>query len=297
MLKNKFLSSDIPYKSNFGGMKDLFVTNTPIEWHPKVIEHLAPIRDISPYSARNSSKGALVKETFAVFDAVRKGLPVDSLRQAVLHGEIFLKTSYETRKSIWKLLRYRYLSVCPEWISSSLASATENGIHTADFLSLTYLYYALRDRLTCDFIVGPVWQKWQAGITSIDRNDFLFFLNQISTEQPQIKKWRESTRKKLASNALSAMRDFGLLKGTRIKHIQRPAVSMETVYSLVCILFAEGREGKAIIEAPEWHLFLWKEADISNALVRLAQKKWIRFEKGGHTVILQLIRLPEANNE
>lgn len=278
-------------------MKDIFVANSPIECHSTVFEHLAQIRDISPCSARNSSKGALVNETFAVFSAVRKGLPLDSLRQAILHGEIFLKTSYETRKSIWKLLRYRYLSICPEWISSSLASATENGIHTADFLSLAYLYYALRDRLTYEFIVGPVWEKWQSGITSIDRNDFLLFLNQISEEQPQIKKWRESTRKKLASNALSAMRDFGLLKGTRIKHIQRPTISLETVYSLVCILFAEDREGKAIIEAPEWHLFLWKEADISNALVHLAQKKWIRFEKGGHTVILQLIRLPETYHE
>lgn len=278
-------------------MKDVLQTNSAVEYHSQVLEHLALIKDSSPYSARNSSKGALVKETFAVFNAVRKGLTLDFLRQAILHGEIFLKTSYETRKSIWKLLRYRYLSVCPEWITSSLASATEKGIHSSDFLSLAYLYYVVRDRLTYEFIVGPVWEKWQSGVTSIDRNDFLFFLNQISEEQPQIKKWRESTRKKLASNALSAMRDFGLLKGTRIKHIQCPAVSLETVYGLLCILFAEGREGKAIIEAPDWRLFLWKEADISNALVHLAQKKWIRFEKGGHTVILQLIRLPEAYHE
>lgn len=285
---------DIKESNSFYGMNELITTTDSIS---TTQEYFGQIRDVLPYSARNSSKGALVKETFAVFSAVRKGIPLDSLRHAILHGEIFLKTSYETRKSIWKLLRYRYLSVCPEWISSSLASATESGIHTADFLSLAYLYYALRDRLTYEFIVGPVWKKWQAGITSIDRNDFLFFLNQISDEQPQIKKWRESTRKKLASNALSAMRDFGLLKGTRIKHIQRPAISLESAYRLVCILFAEGREGKAIIEAPEWRLFLWKEADILNTLVHLAQKKWIRFEKGGHTVILQLIRLPETYNE
>lgn len=263
-------------------------------FYPLDFEQVRKIRDSSSYSARNSSKGALVKEIFAVFNAVRRGHPLDSLRQAILHGEIFLKTSYETRKSIWKLLHYRYLSICPDWISSSLSSTTEKGMHSADFLSLAYLYYALRDRLTYEFIVGPVWEKWQAGITSIDRNDFLFFLNQISEKQPQIKKWHESTRKKLASNALSAMRDFGLLKGTRIKHIQRPAVSLETVYNFLYILFAEGKVGKVIIEAPDWRLFLWKEADISNALVHLAQKRWIRFEKGGHTVILQLVRSPEV---
>ncbi|OHB68626.1 MAG: hypothetical protein A2W17_10560 [Planctomycetes bacterium RBG_16_41_13] len=278
-------------------MRDVLQINPTIEHNSQALEQLSLIRDSSPYSSRNSSKGSLVKETLAVLKAVKKGFPLNSLRQSVLHGRIFQKTSCETRKSIWRLIRYRYLSVCPEWISSSLVSAIENGIQSEDFLSRVYLYYALRDRLTYDFIAGTVWEKWQAGVTSIDRNDFLLFLNQISVEQPHIKEWRESTRKKLAGNTLSAMRDFGLLKGTRIKHIQRPAVSPETVYCLLCILFAEGKEGRTILESLDWRLFLWKESDISNALVHLAQKKWIRFEKGGHTVILQLIRPLETYHE
>lgn len=258
------------------------------------MQSLAHLRDLSPFSSRNISKGALIKENYALFCAVRKGLSLFNVRQAILSGEIFQKSSYETRNRIWDTIHYRYLSVCLEWIGNSLAVATEKGMQSPDFLSLAYLYNVLRDRLTFEFVTGPIWKRWQEGLTNIDRGNFISFLAPVAEEFPHVKKWRESSKEKLASNALSPLRDFGLLRGKQIKHIQRPSVTPETTYHLLCVLVAEGKEGIAITEAPDWRLFLWTEADISNALNDLSQRKWIRFEKAGQTVILQLIRIPEV---
>jgi len=82
------------------------------------------------------------------------------------------------------------------------------------------------------------------------------------------------------------------LKGAVNKSIQRPSIGLEAAYHLLCILIAEGNEGRAVIGAKDWQLFLWTEVDVIDALNRMAMKKWIRFERSGPTTILELVRLP-----
>ena len=175
-----------------------------------------------------------------------------------------------------------------------MAAASKAGSESSEFLSLAYLYFTLRDKTTYDFIIGPIWRNWQANITSIGPEDFHTYLNDLDrTRLPRSRIGELSTRNKMASITLTALRDFGLLKGKATKHIQRPPVADETVYHLLAILWAEGKRGSAILDSPDWHIFLWTEADVASALSRLAQKHWIRFERGGQTVILEMIRMPE----
>jgi hypothetical protein len=47
----------------------------------------------------------------------------------------------------------------------------------------------------------------------VSRDDVLDFLADYESQDALVKKWRESTRKKLAGNVLSALRDFGILTG------------------------------------------------------------------------------------
>jgi hypothetical protein len=259
------------------------------------VGQLREIRDRSAASTRNTSKGALLKEAFTVFSAVRAGLPLANVRQAIMNGEVLQKTAFHTKRTIWNALKHRYLGVGADWIGRSLAASTKEGLQSPDYLSLAYLYFALRDRLIFDFVTGPIWDRWRRQSTSVDRADYLSFLDQQAETFSEVKKWHESTRKKLAGNTLSSLRDFGLLKGTQRKQIRRVTVAPETVFHLLAILTAEGLEGRAILEAPDWGLFLWSETEVSNALGELAQMNWIRFERGGRTVILQMIRVPEVS--
>ena len=98
----------------------------------------------------------------------------------------------------------------------------------------------------------------------------------------------ESTRKKLAGNVLSALRDFGVLSGVQRKVLQRPIVPPEVALHLCRLLHAEGLRGRSLLEAPDWRLFLWEPHDISMALAQLAQRGEIQFERSGRTVILEI---------
>lgn len=256
---------------------------------------LARLRDIGGFSSRNTSKGALLKEAFHLFKAMREsGFTQVELRERALRGQMFPRASYENRQRIWDSIHYRYFAPGLAWIPAGLGAATAAGANSPDFVSLAYLYFALRDRLTFDLVTRPIWERWRARSLSLSVTDVLEFLEHESDHHPAVKKWRPSTRTKLAQSILAALRDFGVLRGIYAKQIQRPVVSPETVFHLLCVLLAEGHHGRAVIEAPDWRLFLWSEDDAAKALADLAQRRWIRFERGGRTVILECIRLAKV---
>ena len=258
----------------------------------QTLTNLTEARDTSPFSSRNTSKGALIEETHAVFTAINRGLPPAQAKDAILEGKVLRKASFETRRKIMNAICHRYFWPHSEWSLQCLAKATESGMRSPMFLSLAYLYYALRDRLTFEFVVGPIWEKWRNQSTNLTQAEVLQFMEELAVSEGQIRKWRESTRAKLASNTLTALREFGLLRGIYSKQIQTPVIAPETTFHLLCILLAEGQDGRAIVEARDWRLFLWSESEAAQALGDLSQKRWIRFEKSGRTVILELLRQP-----
>jgi hypothetical protein len=255
---------------------------------------LARIREVGNYSSRNASKGAMLPELFRLINSIQGTYSRSQAKDLIFVDNIFNKNTFENRRAVWNRLNHRYFNICSGWIVPNLVKAAGAGIHSAEFLSLSYLYYALRDRTTHDFVVSTIWKKWEAGLTNINSRDFMEFIIISLGEALEIKNWRETTRDRLAKNTLAALRDFGLLGGSAIKHIQRPTISTETTYHLLSILWAEGKRGISILEAPDWKLFLWNDTDTTNALVRLAQLGWIKFERGGQTVILDLVRVPEG---
>src|SRR5204862_3492012 len=81
------------------------------------------IRDTGPYSARNSSKGALIAEAGRVFQALHDGLTVPEVRHRVLEGTLLVQRSRFTRERIWDALHHRYLAHHVAWIIHDLTRA------------------------------------------------------------------------------------------------------------------------------------------------------------------------------
>ena len=181
------------------------------------VESLSPltrVRDTGDYSSRNTSKGALLKEAFTLFSAMREdGLNSDELREIALRGQMFPGASYENRQRIWDNLHYRYFAPNVPLISAGLAAATTAGANSPNFLSLAYLYFSLRDRLTFDVVTRLIWERWRGRSLAISVADALDFLDRESQNHPAVRKWSPSTRTKLAQSILAALRDFGVLRG------------------------------------------------------------------------------------
>jgi len=245
------------------------------------------IRDLGPYSARNTSKGALVFEAGQIFGALAGGRTVIETRDDVLAGRLLSQRSRNTRKSIWTRLHYRYLTHRTDWIITAFVEALDVGVQSRRFLTLLYLHYALRDRLTHDFVTEVLWHKGYHSRPRVSRNDVLDLLDRKAENHPEIRRWSETSRVKLAGSVLTALRDFGVLEGIQKKFLVRPTLPILTAKHLLRILIAEGNRGREVLENPTWRLFMLTEQEVAKTLAELAQESDVHFEKVGTTVVLQ----------
>lgn len=255
---------------------------------------LDQIRDNGVLSSRLSSKGPLINESYLILRAYTEGVGIRDFRDAVVHGQILPHSSYHTRRTIWNHVYRRYFKHGNEWVIKSLKESTNNGKNSREFLSLAYLYYVLRDRFPFYFITERLWSIWKHKTIAIGVNDVLDFLVDISDDFIEVTHWRESTRRKLAQNTIRSLTAFEVLKGVKNKVIQQPSISDEAVFHLFCVLWDEGYRGKQLIEAPDWHMFLFNEDNASYMLNKLSMRGWIGFEKSGSTVMIDLKRKHEV---
>src|ERR1700678_1266670 len=134
-------------------------------------EVLSRVREIAP-SARNTvGGGALLRELFEVCMAINRGADRSDLKGQITRSEIVRKSAIQSRERIWRALRHRYFTPECDWCSRSLSEASTDGASAPGFISLAYLYFALRDRLTFTFVTDVVWQKWGQRSTVIGRDD------------------------------------------------------------------------------------------------------------------------------
>jgi hypothetical protein len=248
---------------------------------------LAQMREQAPVSSRNTSTGALLHELYLLFNS-REEISPELIKEAIIVENRLHKNSYEMRRKAWLAVNHRYLAAAPQWVGKALMDAAAAGNQSPDFVSLAYLYFALRTRLAFLFVTRCVWEQWQAGRTHLSHRDAVRFIYELAEEEVQVRNWHEATKKRMASMLLSSLRDFGVLKGKQTRHIQRPSVALNAAYHLLCVLVAEGKSGLEIIRDPAWRLFLWREADVSQALAQLDQLGAVQFEKSGQTVMLRL---------
>jgi hypothetical protein len=246
-------------------------------------------RDLGFPSARTSSKGALIVETHAVFRALAGGASERDVKGKCLSGALVRKSARLTRMRIWDAINWRFFAWGPAgWIVADLErAAMESSRPSPTFVGLVYLHYARRDRLTFDFVTTHVFGNWITGRRTVRPEQVVRFAAERYGPDA-LGRLRESTRKKVAGNVLSALRDFGVLKGTVRKRIEQPALTSATALHLCRVLYEGGLRGRQLTDGADWRLFLLRPREVTTTLANLARAGVIRFEQAGRTVILEL---------
>ena len=243
------------------------------------------IRDTGPYTTRNTSKGALIDETGRIVGALEADLSLGEARRRALDGGLLAQRARDTRKRIWRLVHYRLLSHRTSWVLADLKQTHGRGIYSEEFVSLLYLHYALRDKLTFDFVTQVLWDQWRRGERSVSSEDLLSLLDRASAEQPQVSRWSTSSRQKLGTGILAALRDFGVLSGKVRKTVSRPPLPAGTAGHLCRLLMQEGLRGNGVLNAVDWRLFLRTPDEVGEMFVLLGQKGLIHYERAGGTIV------------
>lgn len=246
------------------------------------------IREHDRYSFRNTIRAGCIHECWLFLNELAKGANGEKVRRDLADGVILGKYAYSTRMALWKIFRTRYFNISCPWVRSELILASQYGPESPEFISLLYLYFILRDKLAFEFVVDAIWTKWLTHDLAIGSEDCGLFLMKLSQESELRPKITAESKGKLIRNTVSTLQDFGLVTGTKHRTISRPPVVPRTAFHLVRLLNNEGLSGKEIIEAKDWRIFLWDQQDVARMLTKLSQEKWIRYEKSGNIVNLEI---------
>jgi len=246
------------------------------------------IRQHDQYSFRNTIRAGCIHECWLFFKELRKGSNAEQVRRALADGVILRNYAFSTRMALWKIFRTRYLNMTDPWVQNELIGSSQYGPESPELISLLYLYFILRDKLAFEFATDYVWAKWTNQDCSIGSEDCSRFFIKLSQEFDSLPKITAKSRGKLIRNTVSTLQDFGLVTGAKHRTISRPPVVPRTAFHLVRLLKLEGLSGKEILRAKDWRIFLWDEQDVSRMMTKLSQEKWIRYEKSGSIVNLEI---------
>jgi hypothetical protein len=249
-----------------------------------------PVEDsASPYSSRNSSKGALLTEARILFSYLAKENSLDSARQAIFQDNIFVKKTHQTRKKCWDVLHSRYfpreedLEKIHPIIALFRTKASEKIKQ-----GVLYYHFAISDLFSYEVTAELIYDLYRRGLMNIAPRNIHDFLGLKKKVHPEINQWSPQTRLSLVSHYLSAMRDFGILEGKNQKRIHRPTVEEDLFLYIVTYLRDCGPSPKTILVSNDFKLFLLSQQEVEFRLIEAQRKGRIDFQKSGHVVSLEL---------
>jgi hypothetical protein len=243
----------------------------------------------SRYSTGLSGKAGLVDETFAALRLVQSGKTATEIRTAVMVDDFLGKATHESRKAIWEKLHQRYFQ---DWKRVSFLSKliAQSSSETGKFF--VYYDFCRTEPILYDAVTRPIYSRFQSGFSGIEISDLQTWLDGIQAEHPEILDWSPQTRKKVLSNILTVLRDFGLMSGANRKSFERVFVPTTLagyiLYSLHESLDKFG--ARTVIESLDWRLFFLDEGDVVNLLKELTQEGHCRFQKQGEVMTLELTK-------
>ncbi len=208
------------------------------------------------YSLRLASKTSLIEETRQFLLAYARLHDIEATRQALVNGGL-PQRSRATRTTIAAILQTRLTRWHPPaWVLNDLVNFAQDG-HQAELQAALLVHTARQDNLLYDIVQQVVVLHWFAGEREIIRADVQRFLDEVPSMHPEVTGWSHSTREKLSGNALTTLRDFGLLQGKATKQIVEPIVPPVVVQHLIRLLQEEGVPPEHLAHHPDWQLWLW----------------------------------------
>lgn len=232
-------------------------------------------------------KGALLDETYAVFQAWDFARSKQENLARVASGELLGGKSASWRRDLAKVLNRRYDPLGRDRPLVELARAGQDPLAWRPLV----LWHITRDEfLLRDFLVNWLHARHSDGTYRLKAGDVEPYLNALHAREDVelAEAWRPSTTSRVASGLLRMATDFGLLVGSQAREFSSFHLPDESfLYLLHAIAEREGN-ARRVVEAEDWRLFLMQTDDVERELFRLHQFRKLHYQVAGTLAQLDL---------
>lgn len=226
-------------------------------------------------------------ETFAVLRLITNGEQEADIKSAVVNDDILIKATHKSRTAIWDKLHQRYFY---DWERTKLLSKLVSNSNYEVGKLFVYYDFCQAETILFDAVTQPIYERFEAGFSGVEISDLQAWLDSEQANHPEVTEWSPQTRKKVLSNILTVLRDFGLMTGVNRKIFERVYVPASlagyVLYSLQEKLDQFGP--RTVIASPDWRLFFLDKGDVVNLLKELTHEGHCNFQKQGDVMTLEL---------
>jgi hypothetical protein len=246
------------------------------------------MEDAQPYVSRLATRAAFYAELQALLAAVDGAVSRTEYRRRVLADNVLSRRTAAAREKAWKELAARYRLDAAWALFGAFLEEYRRAASEQDRALTAYLLFALLDRLVCDLGTDWLFQYLRAAPAELRPADVLAFLRARRRSHPEIAGWSASSRENIASHYLSALREFGLARGSRRKVSVRPAPGAAPVRFVLRALRLAGASDLAAVQSPRFRLLGLSLDEVVELLFRLSAEGALRCRIQGDVVELDL---------
>jgi len=231
-------------------------------------------------------KGSLIPETYAAFRDWDCEATSTENYERFKHSNIIGAKSANWLRDVVKVLHRRFDPIRHDRSLVLLAQS-----HCPmDIWKPILLWHMTRDEfLLRDFIIRWLMSEFESGRYAIRTEDVVGYFSTVEPELTrQIATWSESTKHRVAAGLLRIAADFGLLRGTTVKHFASFHLPDESFLYVLHAIAESEPNARNIVASQEWRLYLMESNDVEQALFRLHQFRRLHYEVAGSLAQLQL---------
>ena len=241
------------------------------------------------YNSTLAGKGAYLADVKTVLREIAAGRDPDQIRVAVVEEDLLDQRTQHSRSTVWKEAFRRYISGREPAHVATLAHWVARCPNPAAVDLALFYEYCQVDKLLYDLTAYCTYELYQSARTAIDKVDINEWLSHQEADHPEIAGWSPRTRGRLNSGYLSTIRDFGLVTGIKQKAFHKLYVPREAFVYALYHQKDRGIEGKALIDATDWRLFLLSEPEVIFHLEDAANGGFIHFRRAGDVYDLRFV--------
>lgn len=238
----------------------------------------------SPYTAKIIKAGALLPDTKALLSCWDPHCSVNENLSRIRRKNLLGKSSRSRAADILAIFRQRYLAEVH--VANALARLVKNNVNGETLERILYFHSVRADSLLRDVVLKILVPQWSRGIVDIDVTEVQRSLNKLVAEGKSFRPWGEYTVRRVCQGVLSALRDFGVLRGAVNKSIAPAYLPVQAFAYIAFYLKQHQPSGTKLLDLPDWRLFFLPRVGVERFFVEAHQHGLLEFHAAGNVTRL-----------
>jgi hypothetical protein len=241
----------------------------------------------SRYTTQLQAGLGLISETKTLLELWAPAMTVNKLYQLSLDSGRFPNvTARRIRNIVVECFAPRYLVVENGVVPAQCLKKLMAKITSAELIQLMFLFTCRANLILGDFVRDVYWARYVGGYSQITNDDARIFVERGIDDGKTIKRWSETTVKRVSAYLTGCCGDYGLLeRGQRsVRPITPFRITSTAVAYIAYELHFSGISDNAILLHEDWQLFGLAREDVLDELKRLSLKGLLIIQAAGDVI-------------